>query len=74
MSVRPEPPLNPLQNPTSEPNGRYTRSVTTIDDIRAWFADLSLASKCLLLFGGASALIITIALSLPLLRMNGLIC
>lgn len=48
-------------------------SVTTIDDIRAWFADLSLASKCLLLFGAASALIITIALSLPLLRMNALV-
>tara|TARA_R110002073_G_scaffold147687_3_gene300733 strand:+ start:58126 stop:59826 length:1701 start_codon:yes stop_codon:yes gene_type:complete len=47
--------------------------VTTIDDIRAWFADLALASKCLLLFGAASALIITIALSLPLLRMNGLV-
>ena len=47
--------------------------MTTIDDIRAWFADLSLASKCLLLFGAASALIITIALSLPLLRMNGLV-
>lgn len=47
--------------------------MTTIDDIKAWFMDLSLASKCLLLFGGASALIITIALSLPLLRMNGLV-
>lgn len=47
--------------------------MTTIDDIRAWFADLALASKCLLLFGAASALIITIALSLPLLRMNGLV-
>ncbi|MBO6512838.1 MAG: HAMP domain-containing histidine kinase [Phycisphaerales bacterium] len=47
--------------------------MTTIDDIRAWFSDLALASKCLLLFGAASALIITIALSLPLLRMNGLV-
>lgn len=47
--------------------------MTTIDDIKAWFVDLSLASKCLLLFGAASALIITIALSLPLLRMNGLV-
>ena len=47
--------------------------MTTIDDIRAWFGELSLATKCLLLFGGASALIITIALSLPLLRMNGLV-
>ncbi len=47
--------------------------VTTIDDIRDWFGELSLATKCLLLFGGASALIITIALSLPLLRMNGLV-
>jgi signal transduction histidine kinase len=47
--------------------------VTTIDDIRAWFQDLSLASKCLLVFGAASALIIAIALSLPLLRMNGLV-
>ncbi len=32
-----------------------------------------MATKCLLLFGGASGLIITIALSLPLLRMNGLV-
>ena len=47
--------------------------MTTIDDIRAWFADLALASKCLLLFGAASALIISIALMLPLLRMNGLV-
>jgi two-component system sensor histidine kinase BarA len=47
--------------------------VTTIEDIRDWFGELSLATKCLLLFGGASALIITIALSLPLLRMNGLV-
>lgn len=47
--------------------------MTTIDDIRAWFSDLALASKCLLLFGAASALIISIALSLPLLRMNGLV-
>ncbi|MEX0876966.1 MAG: HAMP domain-containing sensor histidine kinase [Phycisphaerales bacterium] len=47
--------------------------MTTIDDIRDWFGELSLATKCLLLFGGASALIITIALSLPLLRMNGLV-
>ncbi len=47
--------------------------MTTIEDIREWFGELSLATKCLLLFGGASALIITIALSLPLLRMNGLV-
>lgn len=47
--------------------------MTTIHDIRSWFSELSLATKCLLLFGGASALIITIALSLPLLRMNGLV-
>ncbi len=47
--------------------------MTTIEDIRDWFGELSLATKCLLLFGGASALIITIALSLPLLRMNGLV-
>lgn len=51
----------------------YTLFVTTIHDIRAWFNELSLATKCLLLFGGASAFIITIALSLPLLRMNGLV-
>jgi len=47
--------------------------VTTIDDIRAWFHNLSLASKCLLVFGAASTLIIVIALSLPLVRMNGLV-
>ena len=47
--------------------------MTTIHDIRDWFNELSLATKCLLLFGGASAFIITIALSLPLLRMNGLV-
>lgn len=47
--------------------------MTTIHDIRAWFNELALATKCLLLFGGASALIITIALSLPLLRMNALV-
>ena len=47
--------------------------MTTIEDIKDWFGELSLATKCLLLFGGASALIITIALSLPLLRMNGLV-
>ena len=47
--------------------------MTTIDDIRAWFHDLSLASKCLLVFGAASALIIVIALSLPLIRMNALV-
>lgn len=47
--------------------------MTTINDIRAWFGELSLASKCLLLFGGASAFIIVIAQSPLLLRMNGLV-
>lgn len=47
--------------------------VSRTDDIRAWFSELSLATKCLLLFGGASALIIAISLTLPLLRMNGLV-
>jgi signal transduction histidine kinase len=47
--------------------------VSRTEDIRAWFSELSLATKCLLLFGGASAGIIAIALSLPLLRMNGLV-
>jgi signal transduction histidine kinase len=47
--------------------------VSRVEDIRAWFAELSLATKCLLLFGGASAGIIAIALSLPLLRMNQLV-
>jgi two-component system, NarL family, sensor histidine kinase BarA len=47
--------------------------VTTIHDIRAWFNELSLATKCLLLFGGASAFIILIAQSPLLLRMNGLV-
>jgi signal transduction histidine kinase len=47
--------------------------MTTIEDIRDWFGELALATKCLLLFGAASALIITIAMSPQLLRMNGLI-
>lgn len=47
--------------------------MTTLEDIRDWFGELSLATKCLLLVGGATALVITIALSLPLLRMNGLV-
>lgn len=47
--------------------------MTTIEDIRDWFGELSLATKCLLLVGAATALVITIALSLPLLRMNGLV-
>ncbi len=38
-----------------------------------WFHNLSLANKCLLLFGGAATLIILIALSLPWLRMNTLV-
>ncbi len=47
--------------------------MTTIEDIRNWFGELSLATKCLLLFGAASALIITIAMSPQLLRMNSLV-
>ncbi|MEZ6164355.1 MAG: HAMP domain-containing sensor histidine kinase [Phycisphaerales bacterium] len=47
--------------------------MTTIEDIRDWFGELSLATKCLLLVGAATALVIVIALSLPLLRMNGLV-
>ncbi len=41
--------------------------------LREWFHNLSLANKCLLLFGGAATLIILIALSLPWLRMNRLV-
>lgn len=47
--------------------------MSRVEDIRAWFAELSLATKCLVLFGGASAGIIAISLSLPLLRMNQLV-
>ncbi len=47
--------------------------MSRLEDIRAWFSELSLATKCLLLFGGASALIIAIALTFPFLRMNGLV-
>ena len=47
--------------------------MSRVEDIRVWFSELSLATKCLLLFGGASALIIAIALTFPLLRMNGLV-
>ncbi len=41
--------------------------------LREWFHGLSLANKCLLLFGAAAALIILIALSLPWIRMNTLV-
>jgi len=44
-----------------------------LKDVRAWFHELPLASKSLLLFGAASALIIGIALLLPLFRMNALV-
>ncbi|MEZ6318795.1 MAG: HAMP domain-containing sensor histidine kinase [Phycisphaerales bacterium] len=43
------------------------------ETVRTWFHELPLASKSLLLFGAASALIVTIALMLPLLRMNALV-
>jgi two-component system, NarL family, sensor histidine kinase BarA len=51
----------------------HSPRVSRLDDIRVWFSELSLATKCLLLFGGASAFIIAVALSLVLLRMNGLV-
>jgi len=41
--------------------------------LREWFHGLSLANKCLLLFGAAATLIIVIALSLPWIRMNALV-
>ncbi len=41
--------------------------------LREWFHGLSLANKCLLLFGAAATLIIVIALSLPWIRMNTLV-
>ncbi|MEZ6244243.1 MAG: HAMP domain-containing sensor histidine kinase [Phycisphaerales bacterium] len=41
--------------------------------LREWFHGLSLANKCLLLFGAAVTLIIVIALSLPWIRMNTLV-
>ncbi|MEQ8769782.1 MAG: HAMP domain-containing sensor histidine kinase [Phycisphaerales bacterium] len=44
-----------------------------LKDVRAWFHELPLASKSLLLFGAASALIIGIALLVPLFRMNALV-
>jgi signal transduction histidine kinase len=47
--------------------------VSRIEDIRAWFSELSLATKCLLLFGAASAGIVVIALTPTLVRMNGLV-
>ncbi len=47
--------------------------MSRIEDIRAWFTELSLATKCLLLFGAASAGIIAIALTPTLVRMNGLV-
>ncbi len=47
--------------------------MSRIEDIRAWFSELSLATKCLLLFGAASAGIIAIALTPTLVRMNGLV-
>ncbi|GJM18032.1 MAG: hypothetical protein DHS20C14_02450 [Phycisphaeraceae bacterium] len=42
-------------------------------DVKEWFHELPLASKSLLLFGAATALIIVIALMLPLVRMNVLV-
>lgn len=47
--------------------------MSRIEDIRAWFSELSLATKCLLLFGAASAGIVVIALTPTLVRMNGLV-
>ncbi len=47
--------------------------MSRVEDIRAWFSELSLATKCLLLFGAASAGIIAIALTPTLVRMNGLV-
>ncbi len=44
-----------------------------VADVRAWFHELPLASKSLLLFGAASALIIGAALLIPLFRMNALV-
>ena len=41
--------------------------------VRVWFHRLPLASKCLILFGGAAGAIIAIALTLPLIRMNALV-
>ena len=38
-----------------------------------WTAEISLANKCLLLFGGAVVLIMVVALSVPWLRMNSLV-
>ena len=40
---------------------------------RPWRADLSLANKCLLLFGAAVVLIVLVALSAPWFRMNALV-
>ena len=40
---------------------------------REWLHGQSLANKCLLLFGAASALIIAVALTVPWLRMNALV-
>ncbi len=40
---------------------------------RPWRADLSLANKCLLLFGGSVVLIVLVALSAPWFRMTALV-
>lgn len=39
----------------------------------AWLGRVSLANKCLLLFGSAVVLIVAVALTAPWLRMNGLV-
>ena len=40
---------------------------------RDWLRKLSLSNKCLLLFGGAITILILLALTLPLMRMNRLV-
>lgn len=40
---------------------------------RDWLRKLSLSNKCLLLFGGAITILILLALTLPLMRMNALV-
>lgn len=51
----------------------YTQPVRPIRKFRVWFHHLPLASKSLILFGGAAGAIIAIALTLPLIRMNALV-
>ena len=71
------PPAPTSPSDTSDPAADLDLSPRPSLRERLWAAvpttGLSLANKCLLLFGGAVILIVAVALVLPLLRMNALV-